>query len=114
MLHGTVHPQFRLAAQPCAGLITRGDPMNIKVFPHAAATAVAFSLIFAGSAFAQSTAPAPAEPAAKTAPAKMSKAKTERTAASLECSKQADAKGLHGKERKKFRSECKAGATKAN
>ena len=27
--------------------------------------------------------------------------------ASLECSKQADAKGLHGKERKKFRSECK-------
>ena len=25
---------------------------------------------------------------------------------SLECSKQADAKGLHGKERKKFRSEC--------
>ncbi len=89
--------------------------MNIKIFPHAAATAVAFSLMLAGSAFAQSTtAPAPAEPAAKTAPAKTSKVKTERTAASLECSKQADAKGLHGKERKKFRSECKAGATKAN
>jgi hypothetical protein len=33
--------------------------------------------------------------------------KKERTAKSLECSKQADAKGLHGKERKKFRSECK-------
>jgi hypothetical protein len=32
-----------------------------------------------------------------------------RTAASLECSKEADAKGLHGKERKKFRSECKKG-----
>ena len=29
------------------------------------------------------------------------------SAASLECSKEADAKGLHGKERKKFRSECK-------
>jgi hypothetical protein len=29
------------------------------------------------------------------------------TAASLECSKEADAKGLHGKERKKFRSDCK-------
>ena len=28
-------------------------------------------------------------------------------AASLECSKQADAKGLKGKERKKFRRECK-------
>jgi psiF repeat len=29
-----------------------------------------------------------------------------RTAASIECSKQADAKGLHGKARKKFRSAC--------
>ena len=29
-----------------------------------------------------------------------------RSAASLECSKQADAKGLHGKVRKKFRSQC--------
>ncbi len=89
--------------------------MMMKVFPRAAATAVAFSLILAGSAFAQSTAtPAPADPAAKTAPAKAAKAKPERTAASLECSKQADAKGLHGKERKKFRSECKTDATKAN
>ena len=32
------------------------------------------------------------------------------SAASLECSKEADAKGLHGKERKKFRSECKKNA----
>jgi hypothetical protein len=30
-----------------------------------------------------------------------------RSAESLECSKEADAKGLKGKERKKFRSECK-------
>jgi hypothetical protein len=29
-----------------------------------------------------------------------------RTAQSVECSKQADAKGLHGKERKAFRSHC--------
>jgi hypothetical protein len=29
------------------------------------------------------------------------------TEISLKCSKEADAKGLHGKERKKFRSECK-------
>ena len=36
-----------------------------------------------------------------------------RTAISLECSKQADAKGLHGKERKKFRAKCKRDATKA-
>lgn len=40
------------------------------------------------------------------------KAKPQRTAASLECSKEADAKGLHGKERKKFRSECKKNAGK--
>ncbi|MBS0232918.1 MAG: hypothetical protein JSR99_05480 [Proteobacteria bacterium] len=31
----------------------------------------------------------------------------ERSPESIECSKQADAKGLHGKERKKFRSHCK-------
>jgi hypothetical protein len=30
-----------------------------------------------------------------------------RTPESIECSKQADAKGLHGKERKKFREHCK-------
>ena len=32
--------------------------------------------------------------------------KTQRSAASLECSRQADEKGLHGKARKKFRSKC--------
>jgi psiF repeat len=30
-----------------------------------------------------------------------------RTAQSIECSKQADAKALHGKERKAFRAKCK-------
>ena len=30
-----------------------------------------------------------------------------RTAELIECSKQADAKGLHGKERRKFRAACK-------
>ncbi|MBN9580266.1 MAG: phosphate starvation-inducible protein PsiF [Afipia sp.] len=81
------------------------------------ATAVALSFLFAGAAFAQTAAtPAPAAPAAKTAPAKMApaKAKPEHSAASVECSAQADAKGLHGKERKKFRSECRKGMTKTN
>lgn len=32
-----------------------------------------------------------------------------RSAKSIECSKKADAKGLHGKARHKFRSECKRG-----
>jgi len=75
---------------------------------RAAATAFA-SLLLMSSAFAQATAPAAPAPAAKAAPATKAetKAPVVRTAASLECSKEADAKGLHGKERKKFRSECK-------
>ena len=67
---------------------------------RAIATAFA-SMLLMGSAFAQATAPA-----AKTD----TKAPVVHSAASLECSKEADAKGLHGKERKKFRSECKKAA----
>jgi hypothetical protein len=80
---------------------------NQKVLPmmtissRAAALAVA-SLFLTAPAFAQTTAPA-AAPSAK-AEKKMEKP---RTAASLECSKEADAKSMHGKERKKFMSECK-------
>lgn len=66
------------------------------------AAAVA-SLMLAGSALAQTSSPAPAMGAT---------AKPARSAASIECSKQADAKGLHGKARKKFRSECRKGAAK--
>ena len=72
----------------------------------------------ASSAFAQ-TAPAapaatPAKPAvaAPTAPAKATTAKpaqAERSAKSIDCSKQADGKNLHGKERKKFRETCMKG-----
>jgi len=72
------------------------------------ATATAVSLLLMGAASAQTTAPAKTE-ATKTeakAPAEK-KAEKPRTAASLECSKEADAKGLKGKERRKFRSECK-------
>ena len=74
---------------------------------------VAASLLLGGTAFAQTTAPATPAPASKMAPA-AKKTQKPRTAASLECSKEADAKGLHGKERKKFRSECKAKAAKPN
>ena len=73
-----------------------------------AAIAAFASLLLLGAASAQTPAPAPAT---KSAPAKMAPAETKadkpRTAASLDCSKQADAKGLHGTERRKFRSECK-------
>jgi hypothetical protein len=74
---------------------------------------VAASLLLGGTAFAQTMAPATPAPASKMAPA-TKKVEKPRTAASLECSKEADAKGLHGKERKKFRSECKAKAAKPN
>jgi hypothetical protein len=50
-----------------------------------------FALLSAGAAQAQ-TAKKPPAP---------------RTAKSIECSKQADAKGLHGKERRKFRAQCR-------
>ncbi|BBC03204.1 MULTISPECIES: PsiF family protein [Bradyrhizobium] len=71
----------------------------------ASATALA-SLLLMGGAFAQTAAPA-AKDAAPKAETKAPAEKKPRTAESLECSKEADAKGLHGKERKKFRSECK-------
>ena len=82
-----------------------------------AATAIA-SLFLFGSAYAQTATPATPAPAAKSAPAeKMApaekKAEKPRTVASLECSKEADTKGLHGKERKKFMSECKKAAKDA-
>jgi hypothetical protein len=70
-----------------------------------AATAFA-SLFLMGTAFAQTTAPTTPAPAAAAAPA-AKKAEKPRTAASLECSKEADTKGVHGKERKKFMSDCK-------
>jgi hypothetical protein len=85
---------------------------------RAVATAFA-SLLLMGSAFAQTPAPATPAPAAKATPKmapgeKMApaekKAEKPRTAASLECSKEADTKGVHGKERKKFMSECKKAA----
>jgi psiF repeat len=81
---------------------------------RAAATAVA-SLLLLSSAYGQAITPATPAPAAKTAPAAKAmpaekKAEKPRTAASLQCSKDADAKKLHGKERKKFMSECKKAA----
>lgn len=80
-------------------------------FVSSFATAAVASVLLMGAASAQTPAPTPSPttkmaPAEKMAPA-AKKAEKPRTAASLECSKQADAKGLHGTERHKFRSECK-------
>ena len=73
----------------------------------AMAAGVAAALSMAPSAFAQqATPPAANPPAATKAATKSTAASKARSAESLECSKQADAKGLHGKARKTFRSQC--------
>ncbi len=83
-------------------------------FKYRLAAVALASLLITGPAFAQTAAPAAKIDAAAETEKKASK---ERSAESLECSKQADAKGLKGKERKKFRRECKkeakAGSTAA-
>jgi hypothetical protein len=63
------------------------------------AAAATIALLSTGAVYAQ--APSADKPAAAAATAKP------RSAKSLDCSKQADAKGLQGKARKKFRSECR-------
>ena len=60
-------------------------------------------MIGVGAALAQ--APNPVPPTAKMSP-------DDKKAISKSCSDQANTKGLHGKERKKFRSECKHDAGK--
>ncbi|MBP0111165.1 MULTISPECIES: PsiF family protein [Bradyrhizobium] len=76
-------------------------------FTSRLAAAALASLLVTGTAFAQTAAPA-AKTETKTDAAATTdkKAPKERSAESLECSKQADAKGLKGKERKKFRRDC--------
>jgi invasion protein IalB len=69
--------------------------MTIRTLLAAVATV---ALLSAGAAHAQ---------AAKEKPA--AAAKAPRTAKSLECSKEADAKSLHGSPRKKFMRTCKKG-----
>jgi psiF repeat len=107
---GFIHPRFSMAAQRCFPLQPEVFSM-MTIASRAAVTAFA-SLFLISSAFAQTTPPAAPAPAAKTTPMAPT-AKKSRTAASLECSKEADTKGIHGKERKKFMSDCKKTATDA-
>lgn len=64
------------------------------------------SAFLAGTALAQTAAPAAKTETKAATTTKTEKAAPKRSAESLECSKQADEKGLKGKERKKFRREC--------
>ncbi len=80
-----------------------------------AAGLLLISMSFAGAQTTPAAKPAVTAPATTTAPAAAKPAATKpaaaapatRTAKSKECSVQADQKGLHGKERKKFRDACK-------
>ncbi|MBB5574947.1 MULTISPECIES: PsiF family protein [Rhizobium] len=91
------------------------------------ALALAGMMAFSGSAFAASStaattdttvkpaATATTKPAATaTTVAKPAAGDAQKQTISKKCSADADAKGLHGKDRKKFREECKAAALKKN
>ncbi len=73
--------------------------------------ALLFLAIGAGPALAQTSTPAPAPAASAPAAAP---AASDKKAISKSCSDQANAKGLHGKARKKFRSDCKHNGGKAS
>jgi hypothetical protein len=83
----------------------------------AALAAAALLSVAPAAAFAQTSQPATPPPAksstpapASSAPASSDTSSKPRSAVSIECSKEADAKGLHGKARKEFRSECRKNA----
>lgn len=80
--------------------------MTLKLF-----IAVAGVLMLLSSGVGQAQTPAPADkPAATTdSQSKAKKPKAQRSAKSMECSKQADEKSLHGKARQKFRAKCMKG-----
>jgi hypothetical protein len=81
--------------------------VTVMKFTSSLAIAGMVALLGASAAMAQMTPAKPAAPAAaatKPAPAPMA---GDKMAISKACSDQADAKKLHGKERRKFREECK-------
>jgi psiF repeat-containing protein len=97
-----IHPRFSMAARRCVPLQPEVLPM--MTLPSRVAAIAIASLFLMGSAFAETAAPA------NPAPAAMAKSEKPRSAASLECSKEADTKGIHGKERHKFMRQCKKDA----
>jgi hypothetical protein len=73
--------------------------------------AAVFSGLWAMTSLAQAPPPAPppapSPPAAAKSAPKGKAATAPQSAEGIECSKQADAKGLHGPERVRFRANCK-------
>ena len=79
--------------------------------PAALLSAGAAVSIMVGTAFAQTQAQPSASASAAQAAPNAGPAQADRKALAKECSKQADAKGLRGKPRKRFRDACKRGQT---
>jgi hypothetical protein len=108
----SIHAAFSIAARRSRPCLQSEVPSMTKISSLVTATAIA-SFLLMGAASAQTAAPAAKTEAPKTETKTEAKAPTEkkaqkpRTPGSLECSRQADEKGLKGKERKKFRSACK-------
>jgi hypothetical protein len=74
------------------------------------AAAFGLACLTATAAFATDAAAPAASPSPTATPmAKAKPDKAEMEAKSQECSKEADAQGLHGKKRKTFREKCKKG-----
>ncbi|MBN9245617.1 MAG: hypothetical protein J0I98_22830 [Mesorhizobium sp.] len=69
---------------------------------------------FAASSTTKPAATAPAAAATTTVKKQATKMSPEKQAISKQCSTLADAKGLHGKDREKFRAECKKNGGKAS
>lgn len=87
----------------------KGTAMKIATLVATVAVAGFLSTgAFAASTTTSTTTTAPATTIApKTVKKSHPKASPERTGVSKQCSTLADAKGLHGKSREKFRAECK-------
>jgi hypothetical protein len=73
----------------------------------------AFAILIGLSAAISQSAPAAKPTAGRSAPTAKAVTDTDKKAISKACSDQATAKGLHGKERKAFRSACKRKGGKA-
>lgn len=89
---------------------------SLKGFVLLACLAAPLQLVATASSWAETTAATGADAAKTGTSAKADEDKdgskmseTDRRAKAAECSKQADAKKLHGEARKKFRSACKRG-----
>jgi hypothetical protein len=88
--------------------------VTVMKFTSSLAIAGMVALLGASAAMAQMTPAKPAAPAAPAAATKPAPAPaTDKMAVSKECSDQANAKNLHGKERRKFREQCKHNGGKA-